>query len=61
VFGPETYIAHLVYAFSARQIDAVWVNGSQVVRGGEVLTVDVEAARYAAQATALSLAERAAG
>jgi len=61
VFSPETYLAHLVYAFSARQVDAVWVNGSQVVRGGEVLTVDVEAARYAAQATALSLAKRVAG
>lgn len=61
VFSPETYLAHLVYAFSARQVDAVWVNGSQVVRGGEVLTVDVEAARCAAQAAALSLTERMAG
>jgi 5-methylthioadenosine/S-adenosylhomocysteine deaminase len=59
VFGPETYISHAVYSFSARLVDSVWVEGHQVVKGGEILTVDEERARVAAQKTALDLSARA--
>lgn len=57
IFGPETYISHLVYSADRRLIDSVWVNGRPVVRGGQLLTVDEESVRADVQRRALALAE----
>jgi 5-methylthioadenosine/S-adenosylhomocysteine deaminase len=59
VFDVTTYISHLVYSVDRRQIDRVWVNGTLVVQGGEILTVDEEKARRNAQRAALGLSSRA--
>lgn len=61
VFGSHSYIDHLVYAAGRDLVDSVWVNGAQVVKAGEVLTVDEAAARRAAQAAALAVSQRVAG
>jgi 5-methylthioadenosine/S-adenosylhomocysteine deaminase len=59
IFSPQTYISHAVYSFSARLVDSVWVHGHQVVKSGEILTVDEAAARRSAQSAALELSARA--
>jgi 5-methylthioadenosine/S-adenosylhomocysteine deaminase len=59
IFGPETYISHAVYAFGSRMVESVWVEGRQVVKDGEILTVDEERARAHAQSVALDLSARA--
>ncbi len=59
IFSPTTYIDHLVYSVGRELVRSVWVNGKQVVRGGEVLTVDEEEARYRAQEAAMAVSERA--
>lgn len=59
VFEPQTYISHLVYSAGPELIRSVWVNGRQVVKDREVLTVDEAATRQAAQRAAISLAQRA--
>lgn len=61
VFGPETYISHLVYAAGRDLVRAVWVNGRQVVWNRELLSVDEEAVRGACRRTAASLAQRSHG
>jgi 5-methylthioadenosine/S-adenosylhomocysteine deaminase len=58
VFEPATYIDHLVYAAGRESVRSVWVNGRQVVKDREVLTVDEEAVRVAAQRAAISVSER---
>jgi 5-methylthioadenosine/S-adenosylhomocysteine deaminase len=57
-FGPESYVGHVVYSLGRELVDAVWVNGRQVVKSGEMLTVDTERIRSEAQRRALALAER---
>lgn len=59
IFDVSTYISHLVYSAGPELIRAVWVNGEQVVKDGEVLTVDEGKVRYDAQRAAVGLAERA--
>lgn len=58
IFEPATWIGHLVYAGDRALVDAVWVHGRQVVRDGEVLTVDEAAVRRAAQEAALAVSAR---
>jgi 5-methylthioadenosine/S-adenosylhomocysteine deaminase len=50
--------AHVVFSASGRDVRDVWVDGRPVVRGGELLTVDVGAIRERAQAAAEELFER---
>jgi len=50
-FQPEAdYVSHIVYAGSGRDVTDVWVNGRQVVRGRECLTLDEEKVVYEANA-----------
>ena len=58
VFGPGTYIDHLVYAMGSQLVDSVWVNGRRVVKDREVLTVDEAGARQAARRAAMAVSER---
>lgn len=58
IFEPGTYVDHLVYAMGAHLVDSVWVNGTRTVKAGEVLTVDEERARHAAQEAALAVSQR---
>ncbi|HCG00810.1 MAG TPA: N-ethylammeline chlorohydrolase [Chloroflexi bacterium] len=58
VFSPATYVSHAVYSFGAQLVDSVWVEGRQVVKNGDILSVDEEAARRALQKAALEIAER---
>lgn len=58
LFGEQTYMDHLVYAAGRSLVDAVWVNGRQVVRDGMVLTVDEAAVRHAAQRAAQAVSKR---
>jgi 5-methylthioadenosine/S-adenosylhomocysteine deaminase len=58
VFTPQTYIDHAVYAMGRELVDSVWVNGKQVVKGGEVLTLDEATARRAAQRAAAEVSAR---
>lgn len=60
IFGPRTYVDHLVYSGGRELVDSVWVNGALVVKDGEIITVDEAAARHAAQQAALAVARRAA-
>ena len=57
-FVPETYVDHLVYAAGSGLVNSVWVGGEQVMKDREVLTVDVEGARHAAQRAAIAVSER---
>lgn len=50
--------AHLVFTASGHDVDHVWVDGQLLVRGGEVLTVDVAEVMATAQAAAEELFER---
>lgn len=50
--------AHLVFTASGHDVDQVWVDGRQLVAGGEVLTVDVDAVMATAQSAAEELFER---
>jgi 5-methylthioadenosine/S-adenosylhomocysteine deaminase len=58
IFEERTYVDHLVYSAGAELVESVWVNGRQVVRTGEVLTVDEAGVRSAAQDAALAVTER---
>jgi 5-methylthioadenosine/S-adenosylhomocysteine deaminase len=58
VFNANTYLGHLVYAAGRELVDAVWVNGFQVVKDGEVCTIDGERARYVAQQAADTISGR---
>ncbi|WP_123040761.1 amidohydrolase [Cohnella candidum] len=50
-FVPRTdLISHLVYAASGSDVKHVWADGRQLLRGGELLTLDEERIRYEAQA-----------
>lgn len=59
VFTEKTYIDHLVYSTGRELVDSVWVNGNQVVKRGEVLTVDEGEVRRAAQEAAIAVSRRA--
>ncbi|THF78416.1 amidohydrolase [Cohnella fermenti] len=49
-FVPATdYVSHLVYAASGADVAHVWVDGKQLLRNRELLTLDVEQIRYEAQ------------
>lgn len=49
-FLPRTdYISHIVYSAGPKDVEHVWVNGKQIVRHGECLTLDEERIRYEAQ------------
>lgn len=58
IFEPETYVGHVVYSGGRELVDSVWVNGSCVVKSGEVLTVDVERVRHDAQIAAEAVSLR---
>ena len=57
-FHHQSYIDLLVYSMDRSLVHSVWVNGRQVVDAGEVLTVDEEAARAAAQRSADAVSQR---
>lgn len=57
-FHSQSYIDLLVYSMDRSLVDAVWVNGQQVVDAGRVVTVDEEAARAAAQRAADAVSQR---
>lgn len=61
IFSAESYVDHLVYSMGRELVDSVWVEGCQVVKGREVLTVDERAARAAAQRAAEAVSRRVAG
>jgi len=49
-FLPRTdYISHIVYSAGPKDVEHVWVDGKQIVRHGECLTLDEERIRYEAQ------------
>jgi 5-methylthioadenosine/S-adenosylhomocysteine deaminase len=51
MFTPRTdYISHLVYAASGAHVRHVWADGRQLLRNGELLTLDEEKIVYEAQA-----------
>ena len=50
--------AHLVFSSSGHDVRDVWVDGRQLVRGGELLSVDAATVRADAQAAAEELFER---
>jgi 5-methylthioadenosine/S-adenosylhomocysteine deaminase len=57
--GPYFNVAaHLVFSASGRDVRDVWIDGRQVVGGGELLTVDAAVVRERAQAAAEELFER---
>lgn len=56
--GGRGYIPMLVYAGGRELVESVWVHGKQVVRDGEVLTVDEAQVRREAQRAALELSAR---
>lgn len=50
-FLPQTdYISHIVYSAGPKDVEHVWVDGKQVIRHGECLTLDEERIRFEAQA-----------
>nr|WP_246042092.1 amidohydrolase [Cohnella pontilimi] len=50
-FVPRTdYVSHLVYAASGADVKHVWADGRQLLRDGELLTLDEEQIRFEAQA-----------
>lgn len=58
-FLPRTdYISHVVYSAGPKDVEHVWVNGKQLVRNGECLTLDEEKVRYEAQAAFEGLLSR---
>lgn len=59
VFGPDTYISHLVNSVGRELVHSVWVNGERVVSAGEVQTVDEEHVRRSAQESAIAVSRRA--
>ncbi|OXM88028.1 amidohydrolase [Paenibacillus rigui] len=49
-FFPKTnYISHVVYSASAKDVTDVWVEGKQIVKNSECLTLDEEKVLYEAQ------------
>ncbi|AZS14859.1 amidohydrolase [Paenibacillus lutimineralis] len=49
-FLPRTdYISHIVYSAGPKDVEHVWVDGKQIIRHGECLTLDEERIRYEAQ------------
>lgn len=47
---PKTdYVSHIVYSASAKDVTDVFVDGKQIVRGGECLTLDEERIKFEAQ------------
>jgi 5-methylthioadenosine/S-adenosylhomocysteine deaminase len=51
-------LSHAVYSASAKDVEHVWVNGKQVVKHGQCLTLDEEAIRRKAQETFEGLLKR---
>lgn len=51
-------LSHAVYSASAKDVAHVWVNGKQVVKDGQCLTLDEEEIRRKAQETFESLLKR---
>ncbi|WP_342561778.1 amidohydrolase [Paenibacillus sp. FSL R7-0345] len=51
-------LSHAVYSASAKDVEHVWVNGKQVVKHGQCLTLDEEEIRRKAQETFESLLKR---
>ncbi|WP_019910025.1 amidohydrolase [Paenibacillus sp. HW567] len=51
-------LSHVVYSASAKDVAHVWVNGKQVVKNGECLTLDEEQIRRKAQETFEGLLKR---
>ncbi len=58
-FLPHTdLISHAVYSASAKDVAHVWVDGRQVVKNGECLTMDEERIKHEAQAAFEGLLSR---
>jgi 5-methylthioadenosine/S-adenosylhomocysteine deaminase len=58
-FLPKTdLVSHAVYSASAKDVLHVWVDGRQVVRNGECLTMDEERIKHEAQAAFTGLLSR---
>ena len=58
VFAEQSYVDLLVYSAGAELVDSVWVNGTRVVKGRELLTVDEVEVRRAAQEAAHAVSAR---
>jgi 5-methylthioadenosine/S-adenosylhomocysteine deaminase len=54
----QNVVEHLVFSAQAGDVDAVWVDGRQLVDRGRLLTDDVTSIRADAQEAALELFER---
>ena len=61
VFSPSTHIDHVVYSMGREAVEGVWVNGTQLVSGGEMLSMDEPDVRRAAQRAALEVSRRVGG
>ncbi|MNO82498.1 5-methylthioadenosine/S-adenosylhomocysteine deaminase [compost metagenome] len=58
-FLPRTdYISHTVYSAGPKDVEHVWIDGKQVVRHGECLTLDEERVRFEAQSAFEGLLSR---
>ncbi|MNZ47772.1 5-methylthioadenosine/S-adenosylhomocysteine deaminase [compost metagenome] len=58
-FLPRTdYVSHAVYSAGPKDVEHVWVDGKQVVRNGECLTLDEERVRFEAQSAFEGLLSR---
>ncbi|MNN01421.1 5-methylthioadenosine/S-adenosylhomocysteine deaminase [compost metagenome] len=58
-FLPRTdYISHVVYSAGPKDVEHVWIDGKQVVRHGECLTLDEERVRFEAQSAFEGLLSR---
>ncbi|MNO90992.1 5-methylthioadenosine/S-adenosylhomocysteine deaminase [compost metagenome] len=58
-FLPRTdYISHVVYSAGPKDVEHVWIDGKQVVRQGECLTLDEERVRFEAQSAFEGLLSR---
>lgn len=58
VFSPESYPGLLTYSLGRDRVDSVWVAGEPRVQDGELIGVDVEAARRAVQEAADAISRR---
>lgn len=48
-FPKSDFVSHIVYSASAKDVADVFVDGKQIVRGGQCLTLDEERIKYEAQ------------
>lgn len=58
VFSRGTYVDHVVYSMGRHLVRSVWVDGREVVRDGEMTTVNEAEVRASAQRSAMAVSER---